>query len=238
MRFPEDVATRLREAQPPAVTMVETSEGDYEVTVGNEKMMGRKFEFPTHMETFKLFHYSSGTSTGTALNAGAKVADVHELVVVARDRKFLDEISDSLVTVDGISMLPSGLMPPMQHVVERRFRKTHTSDQQKNSVRSAEAAIMSIVGGGHLEWEDLQEVEEMPDFSRVGAIEENASVWEPTSAIFEELKAAGLMDAYGNLAALSESSDDEDEAASVGGSSRAPPSRRTGGGVGIRIGSR
>lgn len=240
MRFPDDVAKRLREAQPPAVAIVEVSEGEYEVTVGNEKMIGRKFEFPTHMETFKLFHHSSNgasAASGAGLNAAAKIADVHELLVVSRDRKTLDDMSDSLVTVDGIQMMPSGLLPPMQHVVERRFRKTHMSEAQKSSVRSAESAIMSIVGGGQLEWEDVQEVDAMPDFSRPGALEENASVWEPTSAIYEELRAAGLMDAYGNLAALSESSDDDDECASVGGSSRAP-SRRTGTGVGIRIGSR
>ena len=241
MRFPEDMAKRLREAQPPAVAIVEVAEGEYEVTVGHEKMIGRKFDFPTHMETFKLIHYAAGAASaasGAGLNAAAKVADVHELLVVARDRKTLDDMSDSLVTVDGINMLPSGLLPPMQHVVERRFRKTHMSDAQKNSVRSAESAIMSIVGGGHLEWEDVREVDQMPDFSRPGALEENASVWEPTSAIYEELRAVGLMDSYGNLAALSESSDDDDDVGSVGGSSRAPPSRRTGAGVGIRIGSR
>lgn len=243
MRFPEDVAKRLREAQPPGVSIAEISESEYEVTVGNEKMFGRKFEFPTHMETFKLYNFSATPTApagaNTSLNAGVKVADVHELLVVARDRKSLDAISDTLITVDGISMLPSGLTPPMQHVVERRFRKAAISDHQKNSVRSAESAIMSIVGGGHLEWEELQEVDALPDFSKVGALEENASVWEPTSSVFEELRNSGLMDSQGNLAPLSESDDDEDENLSVGGSSKAPPpSRRTGAGVGIRIGSR
>ena len=211
LRLPADVADRIA----PLLRGGASAQGLVQVTPLSEPIKGeqhRKFrvrvldeildgvliDLPTYVESYK-------TADG---NNFTKSADVSQMLVVTRGG--LDE--------GGLKLqADSGLTPPTHKICQRRFRPpVKTADA---NLSKAESAILSIVGGGTLEWSEETEVTVYEQAERVER--EPMTIWTPTEDVLDELFQKGHIDQDGNL--LEDSEDEEEEFEEIAGDERSEP---------------
>ena len=202
MRLPVDVAEKITallrtgsqaagliQVTPLSEIVKGESHRKFRVRVLDEVMEGVLVDLPTYVETYK-------TADG---NNFSKSADVSQMLVVSRG-------GDENIKLQA----DSGITAPTFKICQRRFRPPVNTAEANLS--KAESAIISIVGGGTLEWSEETEVTVDEQNYRISR--EPNSVWIPTDDVLNDLFQKGHLDHDGNLLPdpEEESGDDVDDA--------------------------
>jgi len=210
LRLPADVADRIApliksgasaQGLVQVTPLSETIKGEhhrkFRVRVLDEVLEGVLIDLPTYVESYK-------TADG---NNFTKSADVSQMLVVSRGT--IDERGLKL-------QADSGITPPTYKIRQRRFRPpVKTADA---NLSKAESAILSIVGGGTLEWSEETEVSVHEQEERYDR--EPMTIWTPTEDVLDELFQKGHIDQDGNLL---EDVEEDEEAEDDGGEEKSEP---------------
>jgi TATA-binding protein-associated factor Taf7 len=199
VRFPTALSARIRAESdhlpPNWLKITKLSMRIFQVEIFNQKHAAILYDLPTYVESYKIWPNN--------FSCASKSADVSQILIV-EDSETIPSITTKSLTSDfhGNLMFHSGLTLPMTNCIQRRFRK----ETDKEVLASAESAILSIIGGGTLEWQELEIVNTDEDEE----LEGEYTVWKPDESIMKELFDAGMVDRHGNLLELANEDDEDD----------------------------